>query len=327
MFIDRFARAGLACAGLVCSIALLPTAHAQNFPPDKPVRLVVPGAPGGSADAITRALGTEMSKDMGVPFVVENRIGAGGAVATEAMLKLPADGHFIMLQNSSHVTNPIFLKDLPYDTLRDTAAMGYLGYIPLVFVTPVASTFTSVREVIAQAKAKPGAIQYASGGIGSGAHLAGELFKFKTGTDMVHIPFQGNAPAITAVLGGHVPLMFDTLPNSLANIRAGKLRVLALSSARRSPILADVPTVAESGVADFDVSAWIIYIVRAGTPREVMQTLNTSFNKVLNSPEFRNRPALSGVELVGGSVDQANAFVRSEMELWGRVAKATGMKS
>lgn len=299
---------------------------AQAFP-DHPIKLFVPAPAGGSADAITRAIGVSLAKDLNATVVVENRSGAGGVVATEAVVRGPADGYMITMVNSSHATNPILLKELPYDTLKDTTAIGYLGYIPLVLVTPPNTPFANLGQVIAQLKAKPGSLDFASGGIGSGGHLAGEMLKNMAGVNMVHVPFQGNAPAVTAVLGGHIPLMFDTISNSLPHIRAGKLKVLAISSPRRSSLLPEVPTVAESGVANFDVSAWIAFIIKAGAPADTVNKLNASFNKALQDPEFRARPALRGVELAGGSVGEANAFMRAEIERWTTVLKEAGVKN
>ena len=313
-------------AVLACSIAALPARAADTFP-NHPIRMFVPAAPGGSADAVTRAVADHMAKDLGVPVVVENKAGAAGLIATETVVKAPADGYTLTLVNSSHATNPLFLKDLPYDTLRDTITVNYLGYVPLVLVTAPTSPYTSVQGVVAAARAKPGALQFASGGVGSGGHLAGELLKYDTGVDLVHVPFQGNAPALTAVLGGHVPLMFDTIANSLPHITSGKLRVLAISSAKRSPLLPDVPTMIESGVKDFDVSAWIAIVGKAGTPGDVVAKLNASMNKAINDPELRARPSMRGIEFVGGSPEQADAFTRSEIERWAKLVKATGMKA
>jgi tripartite-type tricarboxylate transporter receptor subunit TctC len=315
----------LFCIALFTATTLALPAHAADPFPGKPIKFLVPATPGGSADAVTRALADVMTKELGTTVVVENRPGAGGVVATEVIVKAPADGYAIELTNSSHMTNPLFLKEVPYDTLRDTMALSYVGYIPLVLVTPPDSPYRSLKDVIAAAKAKPGAVQFASGGVGSGGHLAGELLKYQAGVDMTHVPFQGNAPAVTSVLGGHVPLMFDTIANSLPNITAGKLRALALSAPKRSVLLPDVPTVAESGFPNFDVSASIIVIARAGTPSEAVAKLNAAMNKAINDPELRARPSMRGIEWVGGTPADADAYVKREMELWAKVVKETGI--
>jgi len=306
------------------ALAVSLTAAAQAFP-DHPVKFYCPAAPGGSADAVTRAIADSMSRDFGVPVVVENKPGAGGVVATEAVLKAPADGYTITLVNSSHSTNPVLLKSLPYDTLKDTIALDYVGYIPLVLVTPPSSPYTSVQQVIAAAKAAPGTIAFASGGVGSGGHLAGELLKYIAQVDMIHVPYQGNAPSLTSVLGGHNPLMFDTLANSLPHIQAGKLRVLAITSLKRSPLLPNVPTMVESGVPDFEISAWIAIVGKSGTPPDVVAKLNGAINKAINDPALRARPTMQGIEFVGGSVDDAQGFVRRELEKWTKVVKAAGI--
>ena len=299
-------------------------ATAQAFP-DRPIKFYCPAAPGGSADAVTRAIADGMSKDFGVPVVVENKPGAGGVIATELVITAPADGSSITLVNSSHSTNPMLLKSMPYDTLKDTLALDYVGYIPLVLVTPPSSPYTSVQQVIAAAKAAPGTITFASGGVGSGGHLAGELLKYIAKVDLIHVPYQGNAPSLTSVLGAHNPLMFDTLANSLPHIQAGKLRVLAITAKKRSTLLPDVPTMIESGVPDFEVSAWIAIVGKAGTPPEVANKLNAAINKAINDPALRARPSMQGIEFVGGSIDDAQAFVRREMDIWGKVIKAAGI--
>ena len=314
----------LPCFFLLSAILWSAAAAAQSFP-DRPIRFLVPAAPGGTADAVGRALAEEMSRDLKVPVVVENKPGAGGVIATDIVVKAPADGYTVALVNSSHATNPVLLKELPYDTLKDTTTLSYTGYIPLVLITQPSNPINSVQELVAASKAKPKGLQFASGGIGSGGHLAVELLKYSAGIDLLHVPFQGNAPAVTAVLGGHVGYMFDTIANSRPNIEAGKLKVLAISSSQRSNLLPNVPTVAESGVKDFNVGAWIAIIARAGTPPGVLQKLNASLDKAVKSSELRARPAMQGIEFVGGSLQEADAFMRGEIDQWQKVSKAVGL--
>jgi len=311
----------LACIA-IASLASLPV-HATY--PDKPIKLIVPVPPGGGVDILSRAIGQKMSQSMGVPVVVENKAGASAVIGTELLAKSPPDGYTIMMGYSAHATNPIFNTKLPYDTNKDFAAIAHVGYIPLILVVPPSFPANSVKELIALAKAKPGQLQFASGGAGAGAHLSGELLKATAGVDLIHVPYKGNAPALTDVLGGQVPMMFDTITTSLPHVKAGKLKALAVTSAKRSPLAPDVPTMIEAGLPDFEISAWYVMFAPAGTPRDVMQRLNAEINKAINDPELRRSLGEQGVEFTGGTPEQADAFVHNEIERWGRIIKTRGM--
>ncbi|HVO89879.1 MAG TPA: tripartite tricarboxylate transporter substrate binding protein, partial [Casimicrobiaceae bacterium] len=287
--------------------------------------LIVPVPPGGGVDILSRAIGQKMSQSMGVPVVVENKAGASAVIGTELLAKSPPDGYTIMMGYSAHATNPIFNTKLPYDTNKDFAAIAHVGYIPLILVVPPSFPANSVKELIALAKAKPGQLQFASGGAGAGAHLSGELLKATAGVDLIHVPYKGNAPALTDVLGGQVPMMFDTITTSLPHVKAGKLKALAVTSAKRSPLAPDVPTMIEAGLPDFEISAWYVMFAPAGTPRDVMQRLNAEINKAINDPELRRSLGEQGVEFTGGTPEQADAFVHNEIERWGRIIKTRGM--
>ncbi|HZQ61772.1 MAG TPA: tripartite tricarboxylate transporter substrate-binding protein, partial [Casimicrobiaceae bacterium] len=202
----------------------------------------------------------------------------------------------------------------------------FVGYIPLILVTPADSPFKSVSDIIAQAKAKPGQIQYASGGAGAGAHLSAELLKYLAQIDLIHVPYKGNAPALNDVIGGHVPIMFDTITTALPHVKSGKLRALAVTSARRSPLAPDIPTMVEAGLPNFEVSAWYMMFGPKAMPPAVVQKLNAEINKVIQDPEIRTQLGNQGVDFVGGTPKEAEAFLASEVDRWAKVVKATGMR-
>ena len=320
--LSRFGRiALLAIAG-----TLLPAlVWAQHYP-DHPIKLIVPVPPGGGVDILSRAIGQKMSVSMGVPVVVDNRAGASAAIGTEVLAKSRPDGYTIMMGYSAHATNPIFNPGLPYDTKKDFAAIAHVGYIPLILVVPTTSPANSVKELIALAKAKPGQLQFASGGAGAGAHLSGELLKVTAGVDIIHVPYKGNAPALNDLLGGHVSMMFDTINTALPHVKAGTLKALAVTSKTRSPLAPDVPTMIEAGLPGFEIIAWYVVFVPANTPKDIMQRLNAEVNKAVKDPELRATLGAQGVELTGGTPEEADAFVNGEIERWAKIIKTTGMK-
>jgi tripartite-type tricarboxylate transporter receptor subunit TctC len=267
-----------------------------------------------------------MSVSMGVPVVVDNRAGASAAIGTEVLAKSRPDGYTIMMGYSAHATNPIFNPGLPYDTKKDFAAIAHVGYIPLILVVPASSPASSVKELIALAKAKPGELQFASGGAGAGAHLSGELLKTTAGVDIIHVPYKGNAPALNDLLGGHVSMMFDTINTALPHAKAGTLKALAVTSSKRSQLAPDVPTMIEAGLPGFEISAWYVVFAPANTPKDIMQRLNAEVNKAVKDPELRATLGAQGVELTGGTAEEADAFVNGEIERWARIIKTTGMK-
>jgi len=300
-------------------------AWAQLYP-DHPIKLIVPVPPGGGVDILARAIGQKMSVSMGVPVVVDNRAGASAAIGTEVLAKSKPDGYTIMMGYSAHATNPIFNPGLPYDTKKDFAAIAHVGYIPLILVVPASSPVNSVKELIALARAKPGQLQFASGGAGAGAHLSGELLMVSAGVDLVHVPYKGNAPALNDLLGGHVSMMFDTINTSLPHVKAGTLKALAVTSEKRSPLAPNVPTMIEAGLPGFELSAWYVMFAPANTPKDIMQRLNAEVNKAIRDPELRSILGDQGVELTGGTSEAADAFVNGEIERWARIIKTTGIK-
>jgi tripartite-type tricarboxylate transporter receptor subunit TctC len=300
-------------------------AWAQHYP-DHPIKLIVPVPPAGGVDILARAIGQKMSVSMGVPVVVDNRAGASAAIGTEVLAKSRPDGYTIMMGYSAHATNPIFNPGLPYDTKKDFAAIAHVGYIPLILVVPASSPASSVKDLIALAKAKPGELQFASGGAGAGAHLSGELLKITAGVDIIHVPYKGNAPALNDLLGGHVTMMFDTINTALPHVRVGTLKALAVTSSKRSQLAPDVPTMTEAGLPGFEISAWYVVFAPANTPKDIMQRLNAEVNKAVKDPELRATLGVQGVELTGGTAEEADAFVNSEIERWARIIKTKGLK-
>jgi len=318
----RVASAGRAALAAMLLAASLPALAAY---PEHPIKLIVPVPPGGGVDILSRAIGAKMSQSMGQPVVVENKAGASAAIGTELLAKSPPDGYTIMMGYSAHATNPIFVPTLPYDTSRDFAAIAHVGYIPLILVVNASSPYMTVQDLIAAAKAKPGQLQFASGGAGAGAHLSGELLKTTANVDVVHVPYKGNAPALTDLLGGQVTMMFDTITTALPHVKTGKLRALAVTSPKRSPLAPDIPTMIEAGLPDFDISAWYVMFAPAGTPKDVMARLNAEVNKAIADADLRRTLGEQGVEFTGGTPEYADRFVRGEVERWSRIIKTKGM--
>jgi tripartite-type tricarboxylate transporter receptor subunit TctC len=325
---NRFIRSRCGTAAIcaaICAGLLFTAPPATAAYPDHPIKLIVPVPPGGGVDLLSRAIGAKMQASMGQPVVVENKAGASAAIGTEALAKSPPDGYTIMMGYSAHATNPIFVNNLPYDTNKDFSAVAHVGYIPLILVVNAASPYKSVSELIAAAKAKPGELQFASGGAGAGAHLSGELLKNIAGIDIVHVPYKGNAPALNDLIGNHVTMMFDTITTSLPHVQKGTLRALAVTSPKRSPLAPDVPTMIESGLPGFDISAWYVMFAPAGTPKDVVVRLNAEINKAIADPELQKTLGEQGVLFTGGTPEEAEKFVHSEIERWGKIIKTRGM--
>ena len=299
-------------------------AHAAY--PDHPIKLIVPVPPGGGVDLLSRAIGAKMQQSMGQPVIIENKAGASAAIGTEALAKSPPDGYTIMMGYSAHATNPIFVAKLPYDTSKDFTAIAHVGYIPLILVVNASSPYKSVQELIAAAKAKPGQLQFASGGAGAGAHLSGELLKTTANVDIVHVPYKGNAPALNDLLGGQVTMMFDTITTSLPHVKSGKLRALAVTSPKRSPLAPDIPTMIEAGLPDFDISAWYVMFAPAGTPKDVVARLNAEINAILKDPEVVKKLNAAGFDLVGGTPEEFAAIIAGETAKWAPVIKSANIK-
>ena len=309
-----------------CGLALLLgaafCAAAEKYPA-RPLRLICPSPPGGAVDMLSRVVSQQLAERFGVPVIVDNRAGASAVIGSELVAKSPPDGHTLMMGYSTHATNPIFIKKLPYDTLKDFSAITLVGYIPLLLVVHPSVAASSVQDLIALAKARPGQLQFAAGSAGGGPSMAGLLFRQMAAIDVVQIPYKGNAPALTDLLGGQVTMMFDTINTSLPLARAGRLRMLAVTSLQRASPAPEMPTMAEAGLPGFDVRAWFAVMVQSKTPRDIVRTLNAGINKGLADPAVRAKLASDGVEVVGGTPEQTDAFIRGEMERWPRIIKTT----
>lgn len=308
------------------SLALFsPWAAAQAFP-SKPVRLVVPYPPGGIGDTLARELGTQLSQRLGQPVVVDNKPGASQIIGAETVAKSAPDGYTLFLGSlSSLVLNVGSNKSLPYDPAKDFAPVSMFFNTPLYLVVNPDLPVKNVTELIAYAKAHPGKLSFGSIGSGSSLHLTGEMFKARTGVDMLHVPYKGSVPAVTDLLGGQIQLIFDAGTSSLPLVRSGKLRVLGVTSARRASGTPDVPTLAESGVPGFDASFWFGIVAPAGTPQPVVKRLSKEINEILKDPALVERYRPNGVEIAGSTPEEMAAQIKSDRPLWAQVQRQAGI--
>ena len=295
--------------------------------PDRPIRVIVPYAPGGGTDITTRTVTQRLAESLKTPFVVDNRGGAAGNIGKELAARATPDGYTLLTAGLSFAVNPSLFAKLGYDPVRDFAPISLIATAPLIVVVHPSVPAQSIKDVIALAKAKPGALNYASGGIGTGNHVAGELFTYMTGTRIVHVPYKGGGPALADVVAGQVQLLFNTTTSTLPFVRSGKLRALALTGAQRSPNLPDLPTVAESGVPGFDVGVWFGFVAPARTPQPIIDRLNAEVVKVTRLPEVRAQFAAQGADPVGGTPAEFGQYIRTEVAKWAKVAKAANLRA
>jgi tripartite-type tricarboxylate transporter receptor subunit TctC len=318
--------ANLVMAIVVTTLAA-PSAIAQATYPNKPVRVVVPFPAAGTTDILARAAAQKLSETWGQQAIVDNRPGAGGNIGSELVAKSAPDGYTLLMGTvGTHAINPSLYPKMPYDHVKDFVPVILVAGVPNVLVVNPSMQVNSVQELIAYAKANPGKLNFASSGNGTSIHLSGELFKVMTGVQMAHVPYKGSAPALTDLMGGQVQLMFDNLPSSLAFIKAGRLRALAVTSAQRSPALPDVPTVAESGVPGFEASSWFGLLAPAGTPRDIVTKINADTAKWLSSPDAKEKLAAQGAAVAGGSPEDFAKHIQAETAKWARVVKESGAK-
>ena len=315
-----------AALGLLAASLPLGAARGAGYP-DHPIKIIVPVPPGSGVDAVSRTLGIAMGDSMGVPFVTDYRPGASAMVGTEMLAKAAPDGYTVMMGYTAHATNPLFNSNIPYDTLRDFTPIIYVCYIPTVLIVHPSTPANNVRELVKMIKDNPGKYTYASGGVGAGAHLAGELFKQMAGLDIQHVPYKGNAPALTDMLGGHNTLMFDIVSTSLPLVKGGQLKALAVTSTKRSKDAPEIPTMIEEGFPNFEVVAWYMLIGPAHLPKDILARLNGEANKALKTPAVKDKLAVLGFETVGGTPEEADAYVRMEMAKWADVVKKAGLKA
>ena len=301
-------------------------AMAQGYP-NKPVRWVVPFPPGGSADIMGRMIGQDLAKALGQQVVIENRAGASAIVGSEYVAKSPADGYTLLQANVSQMTiHPSLYPKLPYDPLKDFAPVTVLGVVTSVVVTTPALPVTSIQDLVALARKRPGLLNFTSSGAGASTHLTGELLKQRAGIAMTHISYKGSGPALTDVMAGFVEVMFENLPSALPFINAGKLKVLAVTGKDRSPVLKTVPTLAESGFPGFDMVSWQALVAPANTPKPVLDKLNAEVARVLRTPEMKEKMIGLGTEVVANTPEQFAQYLREEMAKWSKIVKDAGIK-
>jgi tripartite-type tricarboxylate transporter receptor subunit TctC len=311
---------------LACAL-LIGTAHAQDVYPSKPLRLILPFPPGGGTDILGRLLAERLAANLGQPVVTENRGGAGGNVGAEAAARSAPDGYTIVLVAPSLAISPTLYAKLNYDPVKDFAPIGLVASVPNVMITHPSVPAQNLREFIALAKSRPGGMNFGSGGSGTSNHLAGELLNLAAGIKLVHVPYKGVNLAMNGVLAGEVQLAFIGIPVPAPHIKAGRLRALAVLARERSPILPEVPTAEEAGLANFDVTTWYGILAPAGTPRPVITRLNAEFVKIMRSPEMKERLATLATDPLTSTPEEFAAYIQREIAKWGDVVRKAGLRA
>jgi tripartite-type tricarboxylate transporter receptor subunit TctC len=310
----------------VAAVLVAGIAAAQTYP-NRPIRFIVPFPPGGGNDTMARTVGNKLSAALGQQFVIDNRAGAGGVIGAETAAHAPGDGYTLFLGGvASHGIVPNLHPKLGYDPVKDFSPVSLIAAAPLILVVHPAVPARSVKELVQLAKAKPGQLNFASNGTGGSSHLAAELFKMMTGTDMVHVPYKGLSPALTDLLSGQIQLMFSSTVAILPQVRAGRLRGLAITSVKRSAAMPEVPTVAEAGVAGYETASWYGVLAPAGTPRAIIEQLNREIARVVQMPDVRERLMSEGAEPAGGSPQEFAAHIKRELARWSQVIKQAKIK-
>ena len=308
-------------------LALVATAASAQTYPTKPIRLVVPFPPGGATDILARDVAQKLTEAWGQQVIVDNRPGAGGNIGSELVAKSAPDGYTLEMGTvGTHAINASLYAKMPYDHVKDFVPVILVAGVPNVLVVNPAVPANSVAELIAYAKANPGKLNFASSGNGTSIHLSGELFKFMAGVQMTHVPYKGSAPALQDLIGGQVQLMFDNLPPSLPQIKAGKLRALAVTSLARAPALPDVPTMAEAGLPGYEASSWFGVLAPAGTPPAIVTKLNAEIARWLATPEAKEKLSKQGANAAGGTPEDFAKHIAAETAKWAKVVKDSGAK-
>jgi tripartite-type tricarboxylate transporter receptor subunit TctC len=302
------------------------SAGAQSYPA-RSVKIIVPFGVGGPADIYGRFLAAKLQDALGHPFVVEDRPGAGSIVGSDAVAKSPPDGYTLLVMSNTHTVNETLVPKKPFELMKDFAPITGVNYSDLMLVIHPSVPAKNLKEFIAYAKANPGKLNYASSGTGTPYHMAGELFKAMAGVDIVHVPHKGSDQARTAILGGQVQMMIDAITTMNANAKAGKVRALGTTGAKRSPVSPDVPTISEAGVPGYETTIWLGLMAPHGTPRPILEKLNAEVNKIINSPEVKENWGKQGAYPMGMSVDAFDKFLRADIQKWAKVVKASGAKA
>lgn len=315
----------VACIVIAIAAAALPAASRAAEYPNKPIRLIVPFAPGGPMDIMSRALGERLTTILGQQVVVDNRGGAGGSIGAEIVARSAADGYTLLTGHiGTHAINVSLYRKLGYDPVKDFAPVSMIATLPLGLFVNVSVPAKSAGELISLAKSKPGQVNFASAGSGGPTHMAGEMFKAMAGIDIVHVPYKGNAAALGDLVAGRVQMMFSNLLTATPHVKSGKLRAIAISSARRSPQAPDLPTIAESGVPGYDLTPWYGVFAPAGTPKAIVTRLNREVGQILKAPDMKERFRTQGVDLVSSTPEEFAALIRREIPKWREVVKKSG---
>jgi tripartite-type tricarboxylate transporter receptor subunit TctC len=311
---------------IICLLCSSGAALAQSYP-DKPVRLVVPWPPGGSVDIIGRLISVKLGQTLGQPIVIENRSGASSNIGMDTVAKSRPDGYTLVLNTIPLATNPSLFAQMPFDVSKDFAPIALIAKMPHLLITTQALPVGNMRELLTLAKSQPGKLTYSSAGNGSTFHMAGELFKYLSNTFVVHVPYRGGGPALTDAISGQVDISFPSLVAALPFVKAGKVKALAITSSSRSPLLPEVPTIAEAGLPGYEFTSWFMLLAPARTPHEIVTKINQAVTETMKSPELAERFAKEGTEIVTGSPEQAGTFLNAELTQWSRIIKERGIKS
>ena len=301
-------------------------ASAQGAFPSKPVTIVAAFPPGGTVDLLARVLGPKLADEWKQPVVVENKAGASGVVGSQIVQRAAPDGHVLMVIPITHVTNSSLMKSVPFDPIRDFTAVTLLASQPIMLVANKSQPFKSVQELIVYAKANPGKLNCGSGGNGTSQHLACELFKSQARVDIKHIPYKGNAAAMTDVIGGQIELLFDQMATAVPHVKGDRVRALAVTTSTRAAAMPEVPTVAESGVPGFETTAWFGVVGPAGMPKDVADRIQASYARALAQPDIKEKLAAQGLTLVGNKPEEFGAYMQAEMGKWAKVIQEAGIK-
>ncbi len=309
---------------VLAALWLATGAAAQSYP-SKAITIIVPFPAGASPDLVARAIGQKLNEAWRQPVVIENKPGAGAIIGTETVAKSAPDGYTLLLHSASHAIAPSMYK-LPYDTVRNFAPISRVAFVPNMLITHPTVPVKNVKELIMLARSKPGTLNYSSSGNGSPAHLAGELFKLLAGIDILHIPYRGSPQAIIALLSGETAMMFSPIPIAMPHVKSGKLRVLGVTTAKRSKALPDLPTISESGLPGYEVTQWYAMQAPAGTPKEVLAKLNGEVRKILGMPDIVERLSAQGAEPAPTTPEVLEAYIKTEIAKWAKVVKASGAR-
>lgn len=314
-------------AALALALIVAPSAGGAQDYPTRTVRIIVPFAAGGPADVYARFLGQRLSDTLKQSFVIENRPGAGSVIGTDAVAKSAPDGYTLLMMSNTHTTNESLIPNKPFQLMRDFVPVAPVNYSDLVMVVHPSVPAKDMKEFVALAKAKPGGLNYASSGPGTPYHMAGELFKAMSETNIVHVPYKGSSGARTDIIGGQVHMMFDAITTMAPNVRAGQVRALGTTGTKRSTVLSDIPTVSEAGVPGYEATIWLGIMAPAGTPKPVVDKLNAEINKVLREPEVQQAWSKQGAEPIIMTPAEFDDYLRKDIEKWARVVKVSGAKA